>query len=315
MQNDGSEIDTKDEVAIPGQPDTKGYYEVEDVVDRRIDQATHEEQYLVKFKHYEEDQNMWLPASSFKAPMSYATRSRSGRTIKRKFGEFDEVPKQKIYEGPGTKKGKQNSRQTKLTEKEFSRKTEEKGRKRKAQTSEISSSQNKPKFSSSSLSEYSRYVSPWGGVHSGPDVSPKEYHLSNTCTVDNMLSSLFLLFKQDQQFRAFMAFPDRSDDVCSFLHNMFQQQLTSPSDKMWAKIRFKWIVELMSKEVLLKCSSRKRYSLDLLGSEFDFVGSQIMSCALANTSAVKTGVCRNEDCKHRRVTNMKGLQINDLINR
>ena len=58
---------------------SEGYYEVEQIVDRRINPATQAFEYLVRFKGYSECDDLWLPASSFNMPLNYASVSSFGR--------------------------------------------------------------------------------------------------------------------------------------------------------------------------------------------------------------------------------------------
>jgi len=56
-----------------------GYYEVDDIVDRRINSKTHEFEYRVRFRGYGESDDAWLPASSFNRPVDFSSSSRFGR--------------------------------------------------------------------------------------------------------------------------------------------------------------------------------------------------------------------------------------------
>lgn len=59
-----------------------GYYEVECVVDRRLNALTQVFEYLVRFKGYSASDDMWLPASSFNMPVDYVSVSSYGRKRK-----------------------------------------------------------------------------------------------------------------------------------------------------------------------------------------------------------------------------------------
>lgn len=50
---------------------SEGYYEAEQIVDRRINPATQAFEYLVRFKGYSECDDLWLAASSFNMPLNY----------------------------------------------------------------------------------------------------------------------------------------------------------------------------------------------------------------------------------------------------
>ncbi|KAK3711057.1 hypothetical protein QZH41_006958 [Actinostola sp. cb2023] len=60
-----------------------GFYEVENILERRIAKESLTYEYKVKFKGYGEEDNMWLPASSFNQAINFTSTSRYGR--KRKY--------------------------------------------------------------------------------------------------------------------------------------------------------------------------------------------------------------------------------------
>ena len=72
-----------------------GYYEVEQVVDGRLNPLTQTFEYLVRFKGYSESDDLWLPASSFNMPVNYVSVSRYGRKRKSGTDENARAPKQK----------------------------------------------------------------------------------------------------------------------------------------------------------------------------------------------------------------------------
>ena len=61
---------------------SEGYYEVEQIVDRRINPATQAFEYLVRFKGYSECDDLWLPTSSFSMQLNYVSVSPFGRKRK-----------------------------------------------------------------------------------------------------------------------------------------------------------------------------------------------------------------------------------------
>ena len=66
----------------------EGYYEVEEVLERRLrNDMTYE--FKVRFKGYGPDDDMWLPASSFNRTVSFQTTSRFGRKRKHKTDDDD----------------------------------------------------------------------------------------------------------------------------------------------------------------------------------------------------------------------------------
>ena len=58
------------------------YFEVKDIIDQRIDPSTHSTEYLVQFKGYGSNENLWVSSSTFFSPIAFTTKSRSGRIRK-----------------------------------------------------------------------------------------------------------------------------------------------------------------------------------------------------------------------------------------
>ena len=81
---DHTNTEHSSEDMLTGEPDEEGFFEVQDVVNKKFCRQTHEELYEVKFSGYVSSQNMWLSGSTFKNPIQFETRSRSGRVIKQK---------------------------------------------------------------------------------------------------------------------------------------------------------------------------------------------------------------------------------------
>ena len=100
-----------------------GYYEVERIVDRRVDPLTQLFEYLVRFKGYSATDDMWLPASSFNMPVDYVSVSSYGRKRKSctNVDESSGVPKRKLTNSsaktPITSKKKSEKRGARSTEK------------------------------------------------------------------------------------------------------------------------------------------------------------------------------------------------------
>ena len=55
------------------------YYEVEKVLEVRINRKFHSEEYKVRFKGYSSEDDMWLPSSAFKESVTFQTVSQRGR--------------------------------------------------------------------------------------------------------------------------------------------------------------------------------------------------------------------------------------------
>lgn len=96
------------EISPQNQELEEGFYEVEEVLGRRLrEDMTYE--FQVRFKGYGPEDDMWLPASSFNRTVSFQTTSRCGRKRKHKTSEYVYV---KLIELP-TKKAPKSSREKK----------------------------------------------------------------------------------------------------------------------------------------------------------------------------------------------------------
>ena len=63
------------------------YYEVEKVLEVRLNKHFHSEEYKVRFKGYTSEDDMWLPSSAFKEPVTFHTVSKRGRLRKHRMKE------------------------------------------------------------------------------------------------------------------------------------------------------------------------------------------------------------------------------------
>lgn len=75
------EKDTVSKIAHVGAGDDTNdeYYEVEKVLEVRLNKDFHSEEYKVRFKGYTSEDDMWLPSSAFKEPVTFETISKRGR--------------------------------------------------------------------------------------------------------------------------------------------------------------------------------------------------------------------------------------------
>ena len=55
------------------------YYEVEKVLEVRLNKDFHTEEYKVRFKGYTSEDDMWLPSSALKEPVTFQSVSKRGR--------------------------------------------------------------------------------------------------------------------------------------------------------------------------------------------------------------------------------------------
>ena len=106
----GGEIDHQEdaaEVSFSDQELEEGFYEVEEVLGRRLRKdMTYE--FQVRFKGYGPEDDMWLPASSFNRAVSFQTTSRFGRKRLHKTSEASSAhmfePPTKMSKSPQEKK-------------------------------------------------------------------------------------------------------------------------------------------------------------------------------------------------------------------
>lgn len=60
------------------------YYEVDEIVSRRLSKDNLAYEYKVRFKGYEKEDDMWLPSSFFNRPITFQSTSKFGRKRKHK---------------------------------------------------------------------------------------------------------------------------------------------------------------------------------------------------------------------------------------
>lgn len=56
----------------------EGFFEVEDILERRLCKSTLTYKYKVRFKGYGAAEDMWLPSSSFNRTIHFKTTSKDG---------------------------------------------------------------------------------------------------------------------------------------------------------------------------------------------------------------------------------------------
>ena len=79
----GSSRNTKEEyLQLPELEE--GFFEVEDILERRLCKSTLTYEYKVRFKGYGAAEDMWLPSSSFNRPIHFETTSKYGRKRRHK---------------------------------------------------------------------------------------------------------------------------------------------------------------------------------------------------------------------------------------
>ena len=89
------QLKEKDSLKIASTVDTNtddDYYEVEKVLEVRLNKQFHSEEYKVRFKGYTSDDDMWLPSSAFKEPVTFHTVSKRGRLRKHRMKEGSSAP-------------------------------------------------------------------------------------------------------------------------------------------------------------------------------------------------------------------------------
>ena len=77
---------------IPDTGDDSKFYEVEQIIDVRLNRQYHSEEYKVRFRGYgSDDDDMWIPSSAFREPVQFQTISKRGRVRKHKTKDECEV--------------------------------------------------------------------------------------------------------------------------------------------------------------------------------------------------------------------------------
>jgi len=64
---------------IPDTEDDSKFYEVEWIIDVRLNWQYYSEEYKVRFRGYGSDDDMWIPSSAFREPVQFQTVSKRGR--------------------------------------------------------------------------------------------------------------------------------------------------------------------------------------------------------------------------------------------
>ena len=99
---------------------TTKFYEVEEIIDVRLNQQFHSEEYKVRFRGYGSEHDMWIPSYAFREPVQFQTVSKRGRVRKHKSKDECEVevqqrkqPKQSnVMKASASKAGVGKSSQT-----------------------------------------------------------------------------------------------------------------------------------------------------------------------------------------------------------
>ena len=76
---------------IPDDADVNKFYEVEEIIDVRLNRQYHSEEYKVRFRGYGSEHDMWIPSSAFREPVQFQTVSKRGRVRKHKTKDECEV--------------------------------------------------------------------------------------------------------------------------------------------------------------------------------------------------------------------------------
>ena len=69
---------------IPDDADVNKFYEVEEIIDVRLNRQYHSEEYKVRLHGYGSEHDMWIPSSAFREPVEFQTVSKRGRVRKHK---------------------------------------------------------------------------------------------------------------------------------------------------------------------------------------------------------------------------------------
>ena len=82
-----------------------------------------------------------------------------------------------------------------------------------------------------------RLAAPWGGTYDG-------VKLTNTCTLDNILSRLYIEYMENVQFQHELK-ALQGDAVCQELLTVFE----SVSSGSWGAARLKWMTDVVKRQI------------------------------------------------------------------
>ena len=85
-----------------------------------------------------------------------------------------------------------------------------------------------------------KLAAPWGGEWNGVS-------LVNTCTIDTILSALYMEYVQFPHFKKQLHTMARTDKVCQVLLDMFG--IVTGSNHTWTAARLQWMRRVLKKDV------------------------------------------------------------------
>lgn len=85
-----------DDVLQSSEENNDEFYEVEKILDVRLNRKYHSEEYKVRFKGYGPEDDMWLPSSSFREPVQFQTVSQRGRVRKHITKDETDSPQKRL---------------------------------------------------------------------------------------------------------------------------------------------------------------------------------------------------------------------------
>lgn len=240
-------------------------YTIEDVIDKRFSKAAGEFEYFVSWTGYGQEHNDWVPASAFKEPITIQLKTKSGRTQSHTINPgigvgSSEKRKTNTKNGSKNKKQKVDAKTGKSrTEKTIGTdpkqkvndiekkiyKTKDSGVKTKRKQAELNMFTKKRKIESMLMTtehaELCNMVAPWGGETEG-------VRITNTCTIDHILSCLFINFKKSKTFKNAIESNSKTDQVADVLKHVFGLLHDGRSDTNWTRARRIWLSRATSRE-------------------------------------------------------------------
>ena len=277
FKDDSTKKSTKGKKTLP-----KGYFEVEDILQERICPKTHEREYLVKYKGYGEEDNEWLPGSTFLGPVAFQTKSRSGRIRKHVTNHDIEEPLPLSPVSPAKKRPVSDDDDSDIEVPK--RKSKKTTRPLESDDDGNESADNNnmhyetPSLSNAVITETDnlrKVLAPWGGEYNGVEII-------NTCPIDSILSMVYLQYQNDE-FKSTLQTLAVEDTCCKNLLTVCQTVV----DKGWSAAKWEWITKVLKIK-----KSKSTNTLDCWGDEHEMIVMNVQNSALCRSANQKTEKCQ-----------------------
>ena len=212
----------------------KDEYIVEEVIDFRIN-SSHEREYQVTWKGYGNEKS-WIPASAFKDAYTLKLKTKRGRAMIHTIKPGEEIQSKKRC------KVEIPSQKSKVKESKVKESKVKESKKRKGNIDISNSVKVKKVQPKRSIMEM---VCPWGGQVDG-------YKMTNTCTIDHVLSCLFLQYSLNDSFKLEIHRLQHGDKVSDVLLHVFQVVLDGKDENIsdsWTRGRKIWLGRTLEEDV------------------------------------------------------------------